>query len=160
MTKKFSGCEIAEIGIQIEKNGKEFYNELVRLADSAEMKTVFKLLSEAEERHIGIFRRMFDSSCEYNPGGAYTDDYFAYMNALAGQYVFTRKDRGTEVARAVKNFSEGLDLGIRFEKDSILLYREFREIVPEEDRPLVDELIAEEKDHLRQLLDLKKGYKT
>ena len=157
MAKNFSGCEIAELGIQVEKNGKEFYQGLVRLADNDEIKKVFTDLAEAEERHIGIFRKIFDSSCEYKPKGVYPDEYFAYMNALAGQYVFTQKDKGAEVARGVKNCSEGLDLGIRFEKDSILLYQEMRELVPEKDKSLVDELVAEEKEHLRQLVDLKKG---
>ena len=157
MGKGFSGSEIVELGIQIEKNGKDFYLALVDLAGNEEVKSVFKDLAEEEEKHIDVFKKIFDDSCKYEPKGAYPDEYFAYMNALASQYIFTQEGKGAELARSVKDCEEGIDLGIRFEKDSILLYQEMKELVPDEDKSLVDGLILQEKKHLSRLVDLKKG---
>ena len=157
MADKFSGCEIAEIGVQIEKNGMEFYSELAKMTDNPKAKEVFGYLAEAETRHMEVFRKVHGTFCAYDPGGAYTDEYFAYLNAIAGQYVFTQKDRGVETARSVKNYQDGIDLGISLEKDSILFYLMVREMVPENERALVDAVISEEKKHLVDLCDLKGG---
>jgi rubrerythrin len=157
MAKQFSGCEIAELGVQVEKNGKDYYMKLIDLAETEKAKSVFRDLADQEEKHIEVFRKIFDSSCNYKPEGAYPDEYFSYMNALASQYVFTQKGKGAEIASGLKNCSEGIEMGIGFEKDSILLYQQMRELVPEEDRSLVDGLIEEEKKHLARLMDLKKG---
>lgn len=157
MAKQFSGCEIAELGVQVEKNGRDYYLKLVDLAETEETKAVFRDLADQEGEHIEVFRKIFKSSCDYKPEGAYPDEYFSYMNALAGQYVFTQEGKGAEVASGLKNCSEGIEMGIGFEKDSILLYQQMREMVPEEDRSLVDGLIEEEKRHLERLIDLKKG---
>ena len=48
----FAGSEIIEIGIQIEKNGRDFYDELVKTADDPRAKEAFKALSEEESKHI------------------------------------------------------------------------------------------------------------
>ncbi|MFH1877733.1 MAG: ferritin family protein [Candidatus Omnitrophota bacterium] len=157
MDRYFSACEIVEMGIQIEKNGADFYNGLADMAKNPEARAVFEHLAQAEERHIEVFQRISSDNCRYEPEGAYPDEYFSYMNALAGQYVFTRKDKGAELARTVKSYEEGIKLGINMEKDSILFYEEMRRIIPDSDRHLIDGLIAEEKKHLRELCELKGG---
>ncbi len=156
MSGDYSGCEIVELGIQIEMNGRDFYKELAASAENKKAAEAFRYLAGEEEKHIGIFKKIFASSCEHSPEGAYPDEYFAYMNALARQYVFTQKDKGSRIARDVRGYLEGMDLGIKFEKDSILFYEGLLRIVPEKDRPLVEGLINEEKGHLKRLLDLRK----
>lgn len=157
MAKQFTGCEIAEMGIEIEKNGREFYLNLLEKADTDEVKQVMRDLAHQEEEHIEVFRKIHDTSCDRQPKGAYPDEYFSYMNSLAGQYVFTQKGSGAEMAKKVGDCRQGIEMGIGFEKDSILLYQEMRELVPDDDKHLVDELIEQEKEHLRRLLGLKKG---
>ena len=79
------------------------------------------------------------------------------MNALASEYVFTQKDKGKEVARDTKSDTEAVDMGIGLEKDSIIFYEAMKKAVPENDIKMLDELIAQEQNHLRQLTDLKRG---
>jgi rubrerythrin len=81
--------------------------------------------------------------------------YFAYMNALASEYVFTLKDKGEEIARKIKTDKQAVDMGIGFEKDSIIFYEGMKKSVPDYDLKVVDELIAQEQAHLMQLSDLK-----
>ena len=52
MEKAFSQSEVVELGIQIEKNGRDFYNELVARSESAEAKEIYKFLAGEEEKHI------------------------------------------------------------------------------------------------------------
>lgn len=155
MNKHFSGCEIVELGIQIEVNGRDFYTELSKAADDPDLRKVFEELARQEDDHIAAFKNIFSSTCEYEPKGAYPEEYFAYMNAMAGDHVFTQKGKGTEIAKSVKDNKEGIELGIGFEKDSILFYEEMKKYIPEKDASLVDKIIGEEKKHLKRLQELK-----
>jgi len=153
----FAGSEIVELGIQIEKNGRDFYNTLIRQSKGKDTKEIFKYLAGEEEKHIATFRRILDKLEKYEPPESYPGEYFAYMNALASDYVFTQKDKGKEIAKNITSDKEAVDTGIGFEKDSILFYEGMRKVVPEYDHKVLDEMITQEQDHLRQLSDLKKG---
>ena len=50
-----------------------------------------------------------------------------------------------------------LDTAIRLEKDSVLFYNELLGEVAEKDAPAVQEIIDEEKRHVRTLVEAKKG---
>ena len=152
----FAGSEIVEIGIQIEKNGKDFYGELVAKTKDENAKTAFKELAAEEEKHIVTFQKLLDSVNKYEPPEAYPGEYFAYMNALASEHVFTQKDKGKEIAGRVKRCPEAIDLGIGFEKDSIIFYHGMEKVVPEYDKKLVHQLVKEEQKHLKRLVELKK----
>jgi len=155
MEKHFSACEIVEMAIRIEKNGREFYLTLAESAANMDIADVFKYLAAAEDKHIGVFRGMFKSVCEYVPKEVYPEEYFAHMNALAAQYIFTQENMGKKFAENIKDYHDGINSAITFEKDSILFYKEMRQIVPAKDRELIAELISEEKKHLAKLLELK-----
>lgn len=152
----FAGSEIVELGVQIEKNGKDFYNTLTGQSKSLKAKEIFKYLAGEEEKHIKVFQSILDSVQRYEPPESYPGEYFAYMNALAGEYIFTQRDKGKKIAQKIKSDKEAVDLGIGFEKDSIIFYEGMKKVVPEYDLKIVDELIIQEQNHLRQLVDLKK----
>jgi len=157
MVNIFAGNEIVELGIQIEKNGRDFYNTLVEGSKNQKAKEKFKYLAGEEEKHIAVFQKILDSVHKYEPPETYPGEYFAYMNALARDYVFTEKDKGREVAKNVKGDKQAIELGIRFEKDSIIFYTGMKRVVPEYDHKIVDKLISQEQDHLRQLSELKES---
>ena len=151
----FAGSEIVELGIQIEKNGRDFYNTLIGQSNNQKAQEVFKFLKGEEEKHIKIFQEILGKTEKYEPQGLDVDDYFAYMNTLASEYVFTQKDKGEEVAKKIKSDKEGVEKGIGFEKDSIIFYEGMKKAVPDYDLKIVDELIGQEQKHLRLLSELR-----
>lgn len=153
----FAGSEIIEIGIQIEKNGRDFYNALTEKSKIQKAKEVFKYLAGEEEKHIVVFQGILSKTEEYEPAGLDADEYFAYMNALASEHVFTQEGKGKEIAKNIKSDKEAIDLGIGFEKDSIIFYEGMKKVVPDYDLKIIEELIMQEQKHLRQLTELKKG---
>lgn len=157
MDKRFSACEVVELGVQIEKNGRAFYSEMAKKAGNQKAAAMFEFLSDEEEKHIAAFREISAAACDYEPEGAYPDEYFVYMNQMASQNVFTRKDSGAQIARDVRDYIDGIDVALKFEKDSILFYEEMRKMVPENNRDLVDKLISEEKKHVAMLCEMKGG---
>ena len=156
MGNVFSGSEVVEIGIQIEKNGRDFYNALARQSNNPKAVEVFKYLAGEEEKHIKAFQAILEKLEKYEPQGLDVDQYYAYMNALAGDYVFTQKNKGEEIAKTVKLDKEAITMGIGFEKDSIVFYFGIKKVVPLYNQKIVDGLIVQEQNHLKQLIELKK----
>ncbi|MDD4900410.1 MAG: ferritin family protein [Candidatus Omnitrophica bacterium] len=151
----FSGSEIVEIGIQIEKNGRDFYQTLIGKIKSLKAKEVFEFLVKEEEKHIKVFQGILDSLDKYDPPESFPGEYFAYMKALANEYIFTQKDTGKLIAQKVSSDKQALDMGIGFEKDSIIFYGGMKKTVPEYDLKVLDSLIDQEQQHLRMLSELR-----
>jgi rubrerythrin len=156
MVNIFSGSEILEIGIQIEKNGRDFYNTLVKQSENQRARDIFKFLAGEEEKHIEVFKKILGTVEDYEPAESYPGEYLAYMAALAGEYVFTQKEKGEETALAIKSEKEAVDTGIGFEKDSIVFYEGMKKVVPGKALGVLDALIKQEELHFRQLVELKK----
>ncbi len=152
----FVGGEIVEIGIQIENNGRDFYNALVKQSKNQKAQEVFRFLAGEEDKHIKVFQGILDKTQKFTPQGLDAGDYLGYMKALAGEHIFTQKDRGVEIAQNTKSDKEAVDVAIRFEEDSIIFYSGMKKIVPEYDYKVIEALIIQEENHLRQLLDMKK----
>ena len=156
MANVFAGSEIVEIGVQIEKNGKAFYDAVSARSRDPKAKETFKFLAGEEEKHITAFQKLLESVEKYDPQEAYTDDYHAYMKALAGDHVFTGKNIGAEAAKKANTDKEAIDMAIGFEKDSIVFYLEMKQMVLQHDARTIEALIAQEQSHLKRLLEVKK----
>ncbi|MEK6647657.1 MAG: ferritin family protein [Candidatus Firestonebacteria bacterium] len=158
----FSENEIVELGVQIEKNGKDFYNTLAAKFKDEKVKEICKFLAEQEEKHIGIFSKILESvdKSASQPRESYAGESSAYMNALANGNVFTQKNKGNEVAKAVKNEKDALDVALGFEKDSIVFFEGMKKIIPQKNHKSINWLIEEEQKHIVQLFDLRNKLKT
>ncbi len=147
----FSGSEIVEIAVEIEKNGRDFYNKVSESLKDENIKKIFKYLAGQEEKHIKIFKDMLSIVKKYEPSEAYADEYFGYIKALSEEYVFTKKKKGKEIADTVKNGKKAVELGLNFERDSILFYYEMKNFVLESEHNIINGLIREEQRHLKKL---------
>ena len=153
----FSGSEIVEIGVQIEKNGYDFYNTLLGQSKNSKAKEIFGFLADEEQKHIKAFQKILESLESYQPAESYPGEYFAYMNTLAAGCVFTKENKGAEIAKKVTSDKEAIDLGAGFEKDSIVFYEGMKKVIPQHELKIVDQLIRQEQNHLKMLLELQKS---
>lgn len=157
MGNLFSSSEIVQMGVQIEENGKDFYDAVASASKDESAKSVFQFLSREEEKHITAFKSILSSIENYAPPESYTDEYFAYLKALSKTHVFTQENKGKEVAQKVKSDIEAIELAIGFEKDSILFYQEMKKFVLENRHEAMDELIKQEQTHLSKLSVLRES---
>lgn len=151
----FAGSEVVQLGIEIEKNGQDFYNTLSAQTKNDKAKSLFEFLAKEEAKHIQLFKKILEKTNKYEPAGLDADEYYAYMNALASEHVFTQKDKGRELAKSIKSDKEAVQMGIGLEEDSIVFYIGLKKVVPQYDQTVVGELITQEESHLRQLIGLK-----
>jgi len=156
MSISFSGSELIDIAIGIERRGIAFYDIMFKSTENATVRDVFKYLADMERQHIQIFQGMLGEADKYQPAESYAGEYAAYLGALVDSAVFTDDMATSEMAIQVDSDMEALELAISAEKDSILFYYEMKDILPQRAQPTVNKIIAEEKSHLRQLSELKK----
>jgi len=157
MANIFSGTEIVMMGIQIEKNGRDFYNTLIPQSQNQKAKELYKFLASEEEKHILAFQGILDELDDSQSAESYPGEYISYMKNLSAEYVFTQEDKGRALAKSTKSDKEAVELGIRFEKDSILFYEAMKKSIPQAHQRIVDQLILQETSHLQKLSDLKKS---
>ena len=153
----FSGRELVNIAIGIERKGVAFYDSLVSSTKDATARGTYQILANKEREHIEIFQKMLGSVGDYQPPESYTEEYDLYLKALVDSAVFSDEQTARGMAKKVGSEAEALQIGLGAEKDSILFYSEMRVLVRRSDREVVDKIMKEERSHLRQLSDLKRN---
>ena len=156
MSISFSGSELINIAIGIERRGIVFYDIMAKSTKDATARNIFQHLADMERQHTQIFQSMLGEAAKYQVPESYAGEYAAYLQALVDSAVFTDDMVTSEMATKADSDIKAIELGISAEKDSILFYYEMRDIMPQRAQPTVDKIIAEEKSHLRELSELKK----
>ena len=151
----FDVTEIYQFAVQIEENGEKFYRAMVEKFDDQKVKELFGFLAEEEVRHEKVFKEMLANIEEYNPQESYPGEYFDYLHAYADNLVFTL-DKIDDGINSVTTVDEALQFAIGKELDTILYYHEMRNVVPEHQQKLVDDIINEERKHVVKLTEMKR----
>jgi len=156
----FTSSELIEVALGIERNGAAYYSSLAESATDASLKDTYYHLADMEREHIKIFQNLLDSAGKYQPpyAGEAAEEYEQYLKALVDSTVFTDDKVARQMAQKAANPAEAIQLALGAEKDSILFYSEMRDLVPKQDRPIIDKIINEEKSHMRQLSSLKRKF--
>ncbi len=137
--------------IQMEKDGKQFYDEAAQKAKSEGTAEIFKYLANGEIYHILKIEEIYDAlekdptwtetMCEFNPP---TEDPRIFSNALA------KGNMGAGAADDIK----ALEIGIKMETRSIEFYQRLaRQAQDDKERRFLMSLINEERGHYNHLVD-------
>ncbi len=151
---KFTGEEIIELAVKIEKAGKDFYEKAVAKVDDADAKIMFGYLAREEESHICVFEDIGAKLAkEVVPNESYVGEYGDYLKSIIDSHVFNQNNVD-ELVRDIKTFREALAIAFRFEKDSIIIFQEFLNAVDSTGKEIIEKLIAEEKEHIKKISKL------
>ena len=153
----FTGRELIDIAIGIERSGAAFYDSLVNSIKDVRARGAYKCLADREREHIETFQNMLGSVGDYQPPETYTEEYALYLKALVDSAVFSNDQVARQTAQRVGSEAEAIQIACQAEKDSILFYSEMRDLVRQSDREAINKIIEEERSHLKQLSDLKKS---
>ena len=156
MDKAFSATDIVELAIEIEKNGKMFYEEFSKKLKEKNAKEFFLYMSKEEAEHEKKFKEILSSVMKHEPCEAYNQDYFAYFNAIARDYMFNNTEELNERFSSIALEKDAINFSIGIEKDSILLYEAMKKVLTNKDKALIDEIISQEKEHVLKLWNLGK----
>jgi rubrerythrin len=149
----YSARDIAEAAVEKEKRRQGFYTAVTELSKDPDIKGLFHFLAEEEGRHVVVFMKIRDSLPVETGPEAPGADVKAYMNSIIDDQLYSKMDSREFVRQAIDTWNV-FRLAIGFEKDAILCFMEFLPHLSESDRKIVDELIEEEKGHIRKLAEV------
>jgi rubrerythrin len=154
MLTAFKGMDVLTFAVEIEKNGKKFYENVAQNSDDPKVKEIFSWLKDQEEQHVLDFEKLLDKVNYYQPNETYSGEYMEYVKALVDNHVFHTGVDAKALAETVKSRKDALELGLKFEKDSILFFTELKNVVAPRDHGVIEDLITQEREHIRVLAGL------
>jgi len=147
----YSGQEIIEIAVRIEKNGYEFYITAAKsIKATNDIKHLFLDLAEMEVHHTDVFQKLaaqFEAeNFEFDK-----EETEGYINFLADSHIFGKKDAGAKIAKEISSPKEALELALKFENDSVAFYEELYKKAKNDAGKMILEIINEEKSHVAMI---------
>ncbi|HOO32480.1 MAG TPA: ferritin family protein [Thermotogota bacterium] len=143
--------DLLNVALRIESDGYTTYS---RLADENEgkLKELFTHLATQERGHQEKFKKIFETveTDENSVASWAEDDNAGYLMTFAEMSIFPK----LSAASNPETLNDAIDLAVEVEKDSIIFYNDLK--VYFTDKKIIDEVIAEEKKHLLDLLKSRK----
>ena len=157
MSYLFSGGQVMDLAIRIEKSGAAFYEKAKAKAESEEAAKIFEYLIGEEKMHLEIFQELLKDIELVRPPEQYEGEWDAYLAAAAEEHVFSDDALAQEAMARIAGQKDAIQFAIGFEKDTILLFHELSGLVQGKNKDVVERLVREEREHLRKLSELKKS---
>jgi rubrerythrin len=157
----FNAGEVFKVAIQIEENGRKFYEESQKNIESAEVRSLFAELARQEIGHKKKFETLMaqlppesTASTVWDP----QDEIDQYVKMMADGHIFVSSAGVQEQLARIRDAADALKLAMEFEKDSVLFFLGVEEAMgAKKDQELIRSLVKEEYEHLRRLtLELRK----
>ena len=157
----FNAAEVFDIAINIEENGKLFYDRSREIIKDQEVKKLFEELAQEEVKHKEKFQTLKSQLPASAASGAVFDpnhELDLYIKMMADQHVFVSGSALDEQLSHIKTAADALKLAIQFEKDSVLFFLTMQDATcDDKGRDLIQLLVKEEQEHLKRLsLELRK----
>jgi rubrerythrin len=151
----FNADEVFRMAMDIEENGRVFYEKAAQLIEDAQVKKIFGELARAEAEHYQFFASLRKKLPEaarketiYDP----QEDLHQYLTMMAGQHVFQKKKSVEQYLAQVRSAVDAINLALGFEKDSIVFYLTMKgRTEAGSGRNQIDALVNEELIHHRRL---------
>lgn len=141
---------IIDLAVKIEQAGQKFYSALAIVEYNDKIKDLLVFLAEEEAKHVKAFENLKNSLEEDVLSEKLSEDYVNYLKCLAQTHMFYNidfedADYKVDTARAT------LELALKFERDSIAVFQEMKEIVGNNGKVALDKLLAQERGHIMTL---------
>ena len=156
MSLIFTGKELINIAVGIEKNGAAYYNAILASLKDDTLRKAFQYLADSEREHIKVFQSMLGSISDYQAPETYSEEYETYLKSLVDSAIFSNEQKAKDIAGEIGSTDEAIQIALTAEKDSILFYSAMRDLIKRSEQEIVIKIIDEEKSHIRQLLKLRK----
>ena len=153
---KYSIDEIMEMAVQTERLGYQFYTGMAeKFKKDAGLVKLFTTLADKEKVHERTFMGLKDMVAKHGTEPVQWEEVTNYMRAFVESEFFLGRGKALPSMDHLKTVQDAVLFAIGFEKETLLYFLELRSIVKEKE--VVDEVINEEKSHIRWLDTFKRG---
>ncbi len=155
MPTVYNAKEVYEIGIEVEKNGKAFYESAAEQTEDPDVKKFLDNLAEWENSHVALFKDLLEElTGEEKEENVFDPDneIYLYLKAAADSHIFRKNLNISKIVSGCKDSIDILNVALQFEKDSVVLYNTVIDLVPADlGKEKVEKLIKEELSHISLL---------
>jgi rubrerythrin len=154
---RYSIDEIMEMAVQTEVLGYQFYTGMAeRFKKDGGLVKLFTELAKKEKDHEKIFKGIRDAVAKGGAAGPVEwEEVSSYMRAFVESEFFLGKGKSLPALDHIQTVKDAVKFAIGFEKETLLYFLELRSMVKEKEA--VDEIINEEKSHIRWLDEHRAG---
>ena len=146
--EKFSIMEVLEQAVQTEGLGYDFYTAMAEKHGKNEgFRNLFQKLAQKELLHKTRFEELREITGEEEPED--WDEASHYFRAVVQSEFFLGKDKSLPSLTQIKDADDAVRFAIGFEKETLLYFVGLRDVV--KNKEIVDEIISEEKSHIKWL---------
>ncbi len=155
--EKFSISEVIEQAVQTEALGYQFYSTMAeKFKNDENLKKLFDTLAQKELTHKATFTELKELIGEPESAPEGWDEVSMYMRAMVESEFFLGKHKALPSMENLKSASDAVHFAMGFEKETLLYFLGIRDLVKQKE--LVDEIINEERSHIRWLAAFKCTY--
>jgi rubrerythrin len=117
--------------------------------ENADLKNLFDTLADKELHHKEVFEKLKEQVSEQVVEAECWEEVTLYMRAIVESEFFLGKYKALPSMEKVKSIADAVKFAIGFEKETLLYFLGVRDVV--EHKSLIDEIIDEERSHIRWL---------
>lgn len=152
MAEQFLLEDVFNVMIELETMGNQLYAQMSQMTNHAKLKLLFEKLSEVELAHKELYLSLKKEIITFNREKV-NDEYKSYIAAMLKETItFLNQNQN------VTKFEDGYKVAVRLEEDTILFLSELRQIVDSGFYVVIDEIIEQEKMHLKSLAEYKQFF--
>lgn len=152
--EKYSIREAVAQAVQAEKLGYQFYISMAeRFRADEGLNSLFTVLAAKELQHEKRFSELLGILKDPEPAG--WEEAEQYLRAIVESEFFLGKNKSLPSMEKVKTVEDAVSFAVGFEKDTLLYFYGIRDVVKEKE--VIDEIINEERSHIRWLNKFRQG---
>jgi len=149
---KLTACDVIATAKSIEETGRTAYLEMKAKAQDPDMIGLLDYLANEEGSHVTLFEKMgSELSCQPDRMPDPSPDDQTYLQVILKSAIFGNPKAGLQLARGATTPMDILRFSLQFERDAMLFWLKLFTLVREPDRPLIQRLIKEEEEHVREI---------
>lgn len=154
--ERYSIREVIEQALQTERLGYEFYSTMKeRFKDDERFTRLFTTLADKELAHEKRFSELLDIIKDEEPQD--WEEASEYLRAIVESEFFLGKNKALPSLSHVKSIDDAINFAIGFEKETLLYFYGLLGSVKEKE--VVEEIISEEKSHIKWLTAFRESFK-
>ncbi len=147
----FTIADILDVAVQLEKNGSKVYRQAMEQVSDPDLMSMLQWLAEEEEAHIRWFQEMRQLTKGVHTNPDLEELGRRMLRDAVGESAFSLQDKDIPAMEQVR---ELVDTALEFERDTVLFYEMIASVVEKEETRLqLNQVIEEEKQHVRKLQD-------
>jgi rubrerythrin len=157
---KYRASDIFKHAMEIENAGHKLYAGLSEMMDDPKIKKIFQVMAEQEIKHYDTYNSLMANASLAGENHPSADEGFDGVKYdLLQDRIFNRLEVVRHVAK-LSTLGDVLNYMIDIEIDAVDLFENLRHLLNKADHAQINKIINEERSHVKQLVDLRKQYKS